>query len=156
MELSAQMREVLLLTQTHGRISVKELIRHRIARGMKRGVAKASLSRTLRRLWRLGLIELHTYSSGYRFSATERQLNAQRIFERVLQNPRVEYRQFKKHMTSFAAVMGGKFTDPYGSASAFLATKQRAFMQCPRIRARYIETTAQGEQTVNSLAVKRS
>jgi hypothetical protein len=155
--LSSQMREILLLANTRGRISIREVIRRRISEGAKPGVAKASLSRTLRRLWLLGLIDLHELGSGYRFCATEKRLNAQRILEETRQDPQVAYQGYVQWAKAFAAMVGrpSAFKDAYGNAEAFLAAKERAFAECPAIRARYIEATAQGLQAVNSLDEKK-
>jgi Fe2+ or Zn2+ uptake regulation protein len=151
MNLSIQMHEILLRSQRMGRISIQEIVEQRIAEGVKLSVARASVSRTLRRLWLLGLIELHSFDSAdYRWCATVMRLNAQKVLERVKQDPQAQYREWVQCATGLARMAGFSFSDHYGSAEAFLAEKERAFAECPRIRARYVEATAQGLQTVNS------
>jgi hypothetical protein len=151
MSLSVQMREILLRSKRMGRISIQEIVQERIAEGVKLSVARASVSRTLRRLWLLGLIELYEFdSTDYRRCATAKRLNAQKILERVRQDPQAQYREWIQWATGLARMAGISFSDPYGSPEEFLAEKERVFAECPSIRARYVEATALGLQAVNS------
>jgi hypothetical protein len=147
--ISARMREILEVFGPFDRVSIKKLIQKRVAAGERPAVVKASVSRTLRRLWRLGLVELHEMTSGYRFCATARRLNSQRIFETVRDDPQAAYRQYTQESSALAAMVGVRFKDHHGSAEAFLAAKERAFNEYPRMRVRYVELTAQGERAVN-------
>jgi hypothetical protein len=92
--LSVPMRDILLaaLEAPDGVVRVQRLVARRVAGGRSRSVARASLSRTLRRLWRAGLVELFNTRWAAERDAMSRMVEEARArAERVRKDPVGDY-----------------------------------------------------------------
>ena len=114
------------------------LIIVRLYQGEQLSVAKASLSRTLRRLWKAGLVELHQY--GYR-TATSEQVHKEKRLAEIKANLVAEYEGLKGWIGPDRAAQY------YGSPEAWIEFWERRW---PNIRANYVEVTAKGMAAVNT------
>jgi hypothetical protein len=141
--LSAAMQDVLVAcaSSTDGIVSVDELITRRVSGGAALLVARASLSRTLRRLWRAGLVELtgapyRPTPDGGGFAAPR--ATAEKY--RAMADSADEYRRVRRSRLK----MG--FEPPNDRAAyraEYLARSAR-----PEVRAQYVLITDRGRLTV--------
>jgi hypothetical protein len=141
--LSAAMQDVLgaCASSTDAVVSVAELITRRVSGGTALSVARASLSGTLRRLWRAGLVELN--GAGFRprpdsHTFTEPRKTAEQ--HRAMAESAQEYRSVRR----FRLKMG--FEPPKNRAeyrAEYLARSLRG-----EVRAQYVLITERGRLTV--------
>jgi hypothetical protein len=144
MRLSIQGRRVLeALGRTHdGQLTVADLLVQIRQPETSVLVAKASLSRTLRRLWARGLVELVTRDR------TGETLTAQvafwrRQFETVRSAPEAYYRTYRERLATPA-------DDAFGSAAAYVASF-RAEAERPSAAVRAVGSLGRGRAAVNTL-----
>ena len=113
--LSARAQEILRRTVvTPDGVPVRDLVMVYIRSGRSPAVARASLSRTLRRLWQAGLVELHGRSG----SLGAKQQEARDRSERFEADPLGSYNGYRTWATAIGSA------DRYGSAEAFLSAKR--------------------------------
>lgn len=102
-------------------------------------VARASLSRTLRRLWTAGLVEL--YSSPHRSTGTglsRKHLEAQKYLAEVEADPDGHYQRFRRDFADY---------DTYGSVAAFVEERRRRANRIYRgFYVRYVQITDLGRR----------
>src|SRR6266849_6262660 len=91
-------------------------------------VARASLSRTLRRLWAAGLVELVT-GHATRPTLTEQVAHWQRAYATVKASPDTAYQAFRRQLATPA-------DDPYESAAAYVDAFRMAAAERPYARVR--------------------
>lgn len=140
--LNASAEEILRLTAVAAAgILVRDLVRLQVRAGRSQAVARASLSRTLRRLWRAGLVELHDRWS----SLSAKQQEARDRLVRFEGDPRGSYEDYK----SWARRIGT--ADRYGSAEAFLAAKRTQANAMPNLRAVVVTATTRGRELIGRL-----
>jgi hypothetical protein len=146
--LSPAMREILTsCASAGGAVLCSELVAQRVRRGDAQSVVRASLSRTLRRLWRLGLVEL---SDGFR-TATGGRDQALEQLQRVRRDPAGAYAAYQRRigrLAAFTAARRGRaippVRDPYGSPESFLDAAERETHRFPRLRVLRVALTAAG------------
>lgn len=111
--------------------------------GRTSGVAKASLSRTLRRLWLAGLVELYDRPWAGPDAALSRcHWEAQRRLAHAEADPDQFYQDFRANFAAF---------DRYGSAAAFLEHKRAQAKQPHRgFYVRYVQITEPGRSRLTS------
>jgi hypothetical protein len=113
--------------------------------GASRTVAKASVSRSLRRLWRHGLVELYEGGYGARASMTAKQHAAIVRRDRALADPAGTYAGFRSWLASVATLTGVS-RDRYGSPDAYVAAKVDAASRFPAMRVARVEITVAGRE----------
>lgn len=119
--------------------SVRELVAAAERAGRKRSVARAGVSRVIRRLWLQGLVELHdSRSVGMGRTMSSRRQRARQIVAEVLANPEASY-QGALALTTFV-----KRGDPWGSADACIAAKITEAARIPRLRVVRVVITYSG------------
>lgn len=120
-----------------GELAVVELVKIVARRGTSRGVTKASLSRTLRRLWRAGLVEL---MSGWGWSRTMTQAHHAECKHRAARDadPVAAYEEYKAIVTSY------DMPDAHGSAEAYMAAMRVADRRLPDVRVTRVQITKAG------------
>ena len=106
-------------------------------------VLKASLSRTLRRLWRLGLVELKSAAS-WQKTMTEQQRAREKRFQQLAKDPAAAYAQYQGFVASY------KMEDSYGSPAAYLEAQRAKLQRTPDVRVQTIAITKAGRALVNS------
>jgi DNA-binding MarR family transcriptional regulator len=102
-------------------------------------VAQASLSRTLRRLWAAGLVELVT-TQATRPTLTDHATYWRSAYARVSPCPDAAYQAYRRQVA----------TDAYGSAAAYLAA-WRHDAERPHARIRGVVLTPNGRDTAHQL-----
>jgi hypothetical protein len=122
--------------------------------GASRTVARASVSRTLRRLWRQKLIELYDGAYGARASMTAKQQAAIGRRDRALADPEGTYAAFRAWLLGVAALSRGGARDRYGSAAALVAATVAAANRTPKMRVARVELTAAGRERLLSSSEK--
>lgn len=131
------MRDVLLAcaASADGVVAVAELVERRGRGGDSLPVARASLSRTLRRLWRTGLVELGGRPEAWAFSAARK--GAEKF--RAMAESDADYRRVcrSRKESGFAPPK-----DRAAYRAEYLARAAR-----PDVRARYVLITKQGRLT---------
>jgi hypothetical protein len=136
----AQMPTLRAISKAGGVVAVATLVKTRIATGEQPGgVARACLSRALRRLWRGGFVELHTRKPG---SPSSRSLTAA---TEIARDPARAYSEHRAFLASLAAVLDRPVPDRYGSPEAF-AARRRVRM----FRATWVALTDAGRESANS------
>jgi hypothetical protein len=121
--LSARGEEILRLSAgTAAGVRVRDLVRLHVWAGRSQAVARASRSRTLRPLWRAGLVELCD-SLGHNLSS-KRQEARERLV-RFEADPRVSYDGYRAWARAI------RMADRYGSAEAFPRRSPPRPMPCP-------------------------
>jgi len=140
---SARADEVLRLAAAAdiGGVLVRDLVRLQVRPGRSPAVTRASLSRTLRRLWRAGLVELHDRLDSL---STKRQMARERL-QRFEADPVGSYQGYR----SWAAQL--RRADAYGSAEAFLAAKRVQASAVPHLRVVRVTATPRGRELVGRL-----
>ncbi len=133
----------LIATATAG-VPVRDLVSLHVRAGRSQAVARASLSRALRRLWRAGLVELHDRWS----SLSAKQQEARERLARFEADPLGSYQSYRSWAR--AARIG----DAYGSADAFLAAKRTQANAMPTLRVVAVTATTRGHELVAPLATK--
>jgi DNA-binding MarR family transcriptional regulator len=108
---------------------------------VSRNVARASISRTLRRLWALGLVELHHHPWACAdTSLSAKQREARRRLAEAEADPEGVYQ-------GYVAWIARKWHDRYGSAAAFVEAKRKQASRPERgYYVRFIEITDKGRQ----------
>ena len=122
-------------------VLVRDLVSLRVRAGRSQAVARASLSRTLRRLWLAGFVELHSRWGS--FSA--KQQEARERLVRFEADPLGSYQDYR----SWAKTVG--MADRYGSAEAFLAAKRTQANAMPNLRVVVVTATPRGRELVGQL-----
>jgi hypothetical protein len=139
---SSQGRVVLeaLSRDASGRLWAVDLLDALRRPGTADAVTRASLSRTLRRLWRLRLVELVDIDGR---TLTGEANRMQAVAARVLANPDSAFAayldQCRRHGQS----------DEYGSARRYAARWRTEAQRVPSLRAYLVDVTAAGRQAVN-------
>jgi hypothetical protein len=122
---------------------VREIVELAEQAGRPRSVARASVSRAL---WRRGAVELHdTRSVGAGRTMSGLQQRARETALAAKTNPETFYEgalRFRKNVL--------KLDDPWGSASACVAAKERQAEETPRLRAVQVTITESGRQLLES------
>ena len=139
---SVQGRSVLeaLVESEEGLQSPNELTQLIVRGGASLSVARASLSRTLRRLWSAGLVELES-TRGKTFS--ELRQDSKDRAERARRDPAGFYQGYCK----WVSTVGGR--PIVASADEWLALKQRQARRPPTGRVRVVILTEAGRDAVN-------
>ncbi len=122
-------------------VRVRDLVSLEVRAGRSQAVARASLSRTLRRLWRVGLVELH----GRFGSLSAKQREARERMFRFEADPQSGYEGYR----AWARAIG--ICDCYGSAEAFLAAKRAQANALPRLWVVRVAATTLGRELVEGL-----
>lgn len=140
--LNARAEEILrVITVAAPGAHVRDLVRLQVRSGRSQAVARASLSRTLRRFWLAGLVELHDR----RGSLSAKQQEARDRLVRFEGDPRGSYEDYR----SWAKKVGR--ADRYGSAEAFLAAQRMQAKAVPNLRVVRVTATTRGRDLVGSL-----
>jgi hypothetical protein len=100
-------------------------------------VARASLSRTLRRLWAAGLVELVT-GHATRPTLTEQAAFRRTAYATVRASPEAAYQVYRRQLATPA-------DDPYESAAAYVDAFRRAAAERPYARVRRVVLTDLGK-----------
>lgn len=125
-----------------GQCSITELVRRLKRPGTSLTVTRASLSRTLRRLWRAGLVELVGWG---RTTMTEaHQVELARL-AKLEADPVAAYGRYQDFVQSY------DMQDGYGSVAAYMA-EQRRRAHRPDLRVKTVQITAAGRAVVNNRA----
>jgi hypothetical protein len=126
---------------TAGQLTVAALVIRIGRRGASRTVTRASLSRTLRRLWRDGLVELSEHGR----TLTEKRDHIRAMVGEQEADPEQAYAGYLAWRASIAAMLGQPVKpDPYGSVEYFMRARRRAMHQRPRIYVRDVQITEAG------------
>jgi hypothetical protein len=147
--LSAAMRDVLRAcrAQRDGVAGVADLVAARQRRGVSLPVARASLSRTLRRLWQAGLVELS--NAPYRPTSGDGRFR----------QPRTQARDYLKMAESRAAYdrvrKARQAVTPESVPASFDAYRAEYLARAsrPEVRAQWVRLTAAGKQLTRSQAL---
>ena len=113
-----------------GLLRVWALVDHVQRPGASLNVTRASLSRTLRRLWRDGFVEL---SDGWRSTMTKEQETVAAAVARHEADPVAAYERYKALM--------GEGWDRHGSVQAFMAAQRS---RRPSLRVTHVQITDAG------------
>ena len=109
-----------------------------IAGGLHTRVVRASLSRALRRLWRRGLVELHTMQFGYYGECfSQVRANAEARLQGAEADPAGRY-------ADACALLGEDF---WGSVEGYLEVLREKATETPRLRVVRVTLTARGESS---------
>ncbi len=127
-------------SQAEAGVSVRELVAGARRAGRSQPVARASVSRALRRLWRQGAVELHSRRVGAGGTMSDQRQRAREMVSAARANPE----QFYKNALSFRAHFRKDNCDPYGSADACVSAKEREAAKMPRLRAVRVTVTDAG------------
>ena len=127
-------------------LPVAALVRRLARPGVSRSVTRASLSRTLRRLWRDRLVELR----GGGVTLTQKHEHRQAILAEHEADPVAAYQGYVAWRSRVAALAGKSYSDPYGSVEGFMAAQRRALRQRPQIYVRDVLITDLRALPVNS------
>jgi hypothetical protein len=140
--LSAQGRAVLqaLASAADGRLAMADVLRRVRRPGVSAAVTRASVSRTLRRLWLAGLVEL---ADDARRTLTAEADRLERSAAVVHAQPEAAYRAYRERL--------GAQHDVYGSASRYAACWHAAAGRLPHLRVRQVHLTVNGRKAVNSV-----
>ena len=138
--LSVQARRVLeaLARTGDGQLTVREVLGHVRQPGTSLAVTRASVSRTLRRLWRAGYVEV---TDKHGITLTGHVAPIQRWAQVVATVPALAYRAYLKQQ--------GATDDPYGSASAYATAYAEYAARMPEMRVRTVTLTEAGHAAVN-------
>ena len=136
------------LAETRVGLSVAALSRCVGRPGTWPSVTRASLSRTLRRLWSAEFVELQTGSKT--FTELQHQ-NADRA-ARIVRDPEAEYEGYLKWIAGLNALMGGGARPSYGSTDALRRAAEGRTQKPPRGRVRTVSITKVGLAAVNTPA----
>ena len=112
-------------------VLVRDLVGLQVRAGRSQAVARASVSRTLRRLWQRGLVELHDsrwIDAGHTMSDPQRR--RREIAAEAQANPKGFYEDALRFQTVFLKYDA----DPWGSADACIAAKVRQAEELPKLR----------------------
>ena len=121
--------------------SVREIVTAARRAGRSLPVARASVSRALRRLWLRGAVELHDRRCvGAGRTMSERRQRAREIVAAAQANPE----QFYKGALRFYALIRKHNYDPWGSADACVAAKERQAEELPKLRTVRVTVTPSG------------
>jgi hypothetical protein len=102
-----------------------------------------AVSRTLRRLWQRGLVELHDSRwAGMGRTMSDKQRQRRGIAARAQANPEAFYREALR----FRTVVTKHDHDPWGSADACVAEKVRLADAVPTLRVRRVTATTLGRE----------
>jgi hypothetical protein len=118
-----------------GRRSVAEIVRAVRVPGSTLQVTRASVSRTLRRLWRDGLVDLF---AGWRSMSDARAEGAARLAEKEA-DPEQAYRDYCELMENIG------LSDSCGSAEAYIAFQRRRLTR-PDMRVTTVQITDAGRE----------
>ena len=129
-------------------VRVRDLVSLQVRAGRSEAVARASLSRTLRRLWRAGLVELHSRFGCSGLSLSAKQQEARQRLVGFEADPHGSYQVYK----SWATRVG--VADAYGSAEAFLAAKRAQAKSMPHLRIVCATATPRGRDLVRRLETR--
>lgn len=122
---------------------VKLLTRPRVAKG----VLKASLSRTLRRLWRAGLVELQ--AATWQKTMTEQQRERVQKVQQLEADPVAAYQDYRRVVASL------RLPDKHGSPAAYLAAMRVRTERPPDVRVTTVSITKAGRALVNSVGSRQ-
>lgn len=117
----SEILSLLVAAPAHG-ILVADLVRHFGGTPS----ARASLSRTLRRMWRRGLVELH---ANYETMSGKRREAQARATEAAAE-PKESYMEALRLWFNFI-----ERSDPWGSPEAYVAEQRAMALETPRLRA---------------------
>jgi hypothetical protein len=139
---SAQGRLILqTLTAADGRALVVDLRRRIGGVNAASASTRASLSRSLRRLWRAGLVEL---VDDRQCTLTDEVRARQRNFETVRAKPDTCYRAYVAKRQRCGEPI------EFGSASKFVEGWRQAAASLPVVRVHEVQLTAYGREAVNN------
>ena len=149
MSVSSQGRAVLSALASTQELSLtpSELREHVRRPGVSPNVARASLSRTLRRLWAGGLVELHAL---YRTFTELRDRDAS-LAAAVERDPAGEYQKLVEFTTRLAALTGGEARVVCNSPEAFRREAEKRVRRPPRGRIRAVRLTEAGRAAADRL-----
>jgi hypothetical protein len=105
-------------------------------------VARASLSRTLRRLWADGLVELLTGHATWP-ALSEQAAYWQKVYTAAQAAPEADWQAYRRQFPTHA--------DDFASAADYLEAL-RAHVACPGARVRRVSLTSKGRATVNTFS----
>jgi hypothetical protein len=134
LKLSVQGRIILQALTVHGqsgRLHIKQLVRLVGPRGRTPAVRQASLSRTLRRLWRAGLVEL---ISDWQETMTGKQQRNQTRLAEIEANPEAAYARHQDLLQEDAAP----------SLEAYLMGVRTRMQHPPDMRVQRVQITPKG------------
>jgi len=142
---SAQGRAVLqaLTAAVEGRLSPADVLRRVQRPGASVAVTRASLSRTLRRLWTAGLVEL---ADGAARTLTGEADQQRRWAEIAAAQPETAYRAYLDKMRQDGQ------PDRYGSAGRYVAAWQEVAARMPTLRVRLVHVTGAGRAALRPSA----
>jgi DNA-binding IclR family transcriptional regulator len=137
--LSVQARRVLeaLARTGDGQLTVREVLGHVRQPGISLAVTRASVSRTLRRLWRAGYVEV---TDKHGITLTGHVAPIQRRAQAVVTAPALAYRAYLKQQAT---------DDPCGSASAYATAYADYAARMPEMRVRTVTLAGAGHAAVN-------
>ena len=145
---SSEQADVLAACLERGRVSIAWLVRRRVQRGVPMPIARASLSRTLRRLWRTGLVEL---TNDWGWALTE---HYAAVDEQLAAHERDPDAVFANQLAAIARGVPGFF--PFATAGEYLAFARRSAAKRKRGKPmRYVSLTPQGRDLVERLITRR-
>lgn len=141
--LSSQGRAVLqaLAAAPDGLLATADVLQRVRRPGASSAVTRASVSRTLRRLWTAGVVEL---ADGARRTLTAEAARLEHFCAAAQREPEAAYRAYLNRRR-----VDGQ-PDAYRSASRYAAAWRQAAQQMPHLRVRAVQLTASGRQAVNS------
>jgi hypothetical protein len=126
-----------------GELAVADLVQQFHQRGRSLPVTRASLSRTLRRLWRDGLVEL---SSTYGWQTmTERHQKQVEWLEAQAADPLAAYESYK--------ALVGEDRDSFRSAEAYIVMLRKKVRRGPDLRVTRVRITAVGRTRLTAACV---
>ena len=129
-----------------GQLSIAEVSRGVRRAGTSAAVARASLSRTLRRLWRAGLVELLD-EAGRTLTGEVQQRHQCAALAR--NEPDASYRAYVAHCRAKGTPLA------YTTAADFVEAWRDAARWLPYLRVQQVQLTASGRQAVNDLPMPR-
>jgi hypothetical protein len=143
--LSRQGRTVLEALALDGPSSVAAVLARVSRPNVSAGVARASLSRTLRRLWTAGLVELVTaHATGP--TLTKQVAYWRELSDHVRAAPEASWAAYRQRFPTRA--------EDFASASAYVAAIG-AEAERPRARVRRVSLTPKGRATVNTSDISK-
>ena len=125
-----------------GPLSVAAVLAHIRRSDVAAPVARASLSRTLRRLWAAGLVELVT-GHPTRPTLTDHVAYWRTAYATVQASPDAAYQAYRRQLATPA-------DDSYGSAAAYVDAFRMAAAERPYARVRRVVLTPNGRAAVNN------
>jgi hypothetical protein len=130
-----------LAAAADGHLATADVLRRVCRPGASAAVTRASVSRTLRRLWTAGLVEL---ADGAQRTLTAKVAQRERACAAAQRHPEAAYRAYLERRR-----VDGQ-PDRYGSAARHAAAWREAVRDRPSLRVAQVQLTSTGQQAVNS------